>query len=188
MSVASVGGRRFPSLSKANTWIAEAQRLGRYPAIQCPKPADVPAQNYFWADPVVTDVMSIIDMSVSGHFYPLDKLNAILRMERLLLDMTPLLPWIERAYHSYAGDDMTQNLYDLAGKITDPAIKTATRRLAKILHDLKAFMGGYPTCYDAFQMADFVLGFMDKTAETAPESFARLAYPGLVRSRRRGLP
>lgn len=169
-------GRRFSSLSDASTWIAEAQRLGRYPAIQRPKPAAVPAQDYFWADPVVTDVISIIDMSVSGHFYPLDKLNAIFRMERLLLDMTPVLPWIERAYHSYAGDDMAQNLYDLAGKITDPAVKTATRRLAKILHDLKAFIGGYPTCYDAFQMVDFVLGFMDKTAETAPESFARLAY------------
>lgn len=169
-------GRRFNYLSDASTWIAEAQRLGRYPAIQRPKPAAVPAQDYFWADPVVADVMSVIDMSVSGHFYPLDKLNAIFRLERLLLDMTPVLPWIERAYHSYAGDDMAQNLYDLADKINDPGVKKATRRLAKILHDLKAFMGGYPTCYDAFQMVDFVLGFMDKTAETGPESFARLAY------------
>ena len=169
-------GRRFRSPSETATWIAETKRLGRYPAIQQPNPVTAVAQDYFWADPIVIDVMSILDMSVSGRFYPLDKLGAIFRRERLLFDMTPVLPWIERAYHSYAGDDMAQNLSDLAEKITDPGVKKATRRLAKILHDLKAFMGAYPLCYDAFQMADFVLGFMDKTAETAPESFARLAY------------
>lgn len=31
-------GRRFRSLPEANTWIAEAQRLGRYPAIKLPEP------------------------------------------------------------------------------------------------------------------------------------------------------
>ncbi|AQS62596.1 hypothetical protein AGRHK599_LOCUS280 [Rhizobium rhizogenes] len=169
-------GRRFPSLSEANTWIAEALRLGRYPAIQLPKPVAVAEHNYFWADPIVVDVMSIIDMSVSGHFYPVKKLEAIFRMERLLFDMTPVLPWIERAYHSFAGDDMAGNLADLTEKINDPGVKKATRRLAKIMHDLRSFIGGFPSCYDAFQMADYVLGFMDKTAETSPESFARLAY------------
>lgn len=30
--------------------------------------------------------------------------------------------------------------------------------------------------YDEFQTVDFVLGVMDKTAEAAPASFAKLAY------------
>lgn len=169
-------GRRFRSLPEANTWIAEAQRLGRYPAIKLPEPTAAPAQDYFWADPVVIDVMSIIDMAVTGHFYPAEKLGAIFRFERLLLDMTPVLPWIERAHHSYAGDDMASNLSALADKITDPVVRKATRRLGKILHDLKCFMGPFPTCFDAFQTVDMVLGIMDKTAEASPESFAKLAY------------
>lgn len=97
-------------------------------------------------------------------------------MERLLFDMTPVLPWLERAYHSYGGGDMVENLYYLTDKISDPEVKKATRRLAKIMHDVKGYMGGYPPCYDAFVTVDFVIGFMDKTAETAPESFAKLAY------------
>ena len=169
-------GRRFHSFSEAATWIAEGKRLGRYPAIQFPKLNAAPAQDYFWADPVVIDVMSIIDMSVMGHFYPLERLAPIRRFERLLIDMTPVWPWVERAYHSFAGDDMAQNLSDLADKITDPGVQKTTRRLAKILHDLKVFMGAYPLCYDAFQTVDFVLGVMDKTAEAAPASFAKLAY------------
>lgn len=169
-------GRRFPSLSEANTWIAEAQRLGRYPAIQGPKTVAVSEHNYFWADPIVVDVMSIIDMSVMGHFYPIEKLGAIFRFERLLIDMTPVWPWVERAYHSFAGDDIAENLADLAEKITDPGVRKATRRLANILRDLRGFMGAYPLCYDAFQTVDFVLGVMDKTAESAPASFAKLAY------------
>jgi hypothetical protein len=169
-------GRRFRSLPEANTWIAEAQRVGRYPDIKLPDPTTAPAQEYFWADPVVVDVMSIIDMAVTGHFYPVEKLGAIFRFERLLLDMTPVLPWIERAHHSYAGDDMAENLSALADKITDPVVRKATRRLAKILHDLKGFMGPFPTCFDAFQTVDMVLGIMDKTAEASPESFAKLAY------------
>lgn len=169
-------GRRFHSLSEATTWIAEEKRLNRYPSIQRPATDAAPAQDYFWADPVVIDVMSIIDMSVTGHFYPVEKLAPIYRFERLLIDMTPIWPWIERAYHSYAGDDMAQNLADLADKITDPGVQKATRRLAKILRDLKGFMGAYPLCYDALQTVDFVLGIMDKTAEAAPASFAKLAY------------
>ncbi|GGB03660.1 hypothetical protein GCM10011491_34790 [Brucella endophytica] len=169
-------GRRFQSPKDTATWIAEKKMIGRYPAIQHPDPVTEPAQDYFWADPVVIDVMRIIDMGVTGHFYPVEKLNAIFRFERLLIDMTPVWPWVERAYHSFAGDDMAENLSNLADKITDPGIRKATRRLAQILHELKTFMGAFPVCYDAFQTVDFVLGVMDKTAEASPESFARLAY------------
>ncbi len=169
-------GRRFRSLAEASTWIAEEKRLNRFPLIQRPAPDAEAAQDYFWADPVVVDVMRIIDMGVTGRFYPVESLGAVFRFERLLLDLTPVMPWIERAYHSYAGDDIAQNLSDLADKITDPGIQKATRRLANILRDLKGFMGAYPLCYDAFQTVDFVLGIMDKTAEAAPASFAKLAY------------
>ncbi len=169
-------GRRFRSPAEAATWIDEEKRLNRYPSIQRPAPHAAAVQDYFWADPVVIDVMSIIDMSVTGHFYPFERLAPIRRFERLRIDMTPVWPWVERAYHSFAGDDMAQNLADLADKITDPDVRKATGRLAKILHDLKAFMGAYPLCYDAFQTVDFVLGVMDKTAEAAPASFAKLAY------------
>lgn len=169
-------GRRFRSLADAATWIAEEKRLNRYPLIQRPAPDAEAAQDYFWADPVVIDVMRIVDMGVTGHFYPVEKLDAIFRFERLLIDLTPVMPWIERAYHSYAGDEMAQNLSDLADKITDPGIQKATRRLANILRDLKGFMGAYPLCYDAFQTVDLVLDIMDKTAEAAPASFAKLAY------------
>ncbi|MBX5235313.1 hypothetical protein HJC02_24055 [Rhizobium sp. NLR4a] len=169
-------GRRFRSLSEAATWVEEAERLGRYIAIRRPKPAAPSAQDYFWADPVVIDVMSIIDMSVSGHFYPMERLAPIYRFERPLLDMTPIMPWIARAHHSFAGDDLAENLSNLAEKIADPSVRQATRRLAKIFHDLKGFMGACPLCYDAFQTVDFVLGVMDKTAEAAPASFAKLAY------------
>lgn len=170
-------GRRFHSLGEASTWIAEAQRLGRYPAIRQPEPIAAPAaRDYFWANPFVMDVMDIIEMGVTGHFHPVEKLDAIYRFERLLTDMTPVLPWLERAHHSFAGDDMAENLSTLADKINDPAVRKATRRLAKIMRDLKNFMGSLPTCFDAFQNVDFVLGVMDKTAEASPESFARLAY------------
>ena len=37
-------------------------------------------------------------------------------------------------------------------------------------------MGDDPLCYDAFVTVDDALNFMDKVAETAPESYARLAY------------
>ncbi|MBB4143227.1 hypothetical protein [Rhizobium rhizoryzae] len=170
-------GRRFRSLGEASTWIADAQRLGRYPAIRQPEPIAVPAaRDYFWADPFVRDVMAIIEMGVTGHFYPIEKLDAIYRFERLLTDMTPVLPWLERAHHSFAGDDMAENLSTLADKINDPAVRKATRRLAKIMRDLKNFMGPLPTSFDAFQNVDMVLSVMDKTAEASPESFARLAY------------
>lgn len=170
-------GRRFRSLGEASTWIAEAQRLGRYPAIRQPEPIAAPAaRDYFWADPFVRDVMTIIEMGVTGHFYPVEKLEAIYRFERLLTDMTPVLPWLERAHHSFAGDDMAENLSTLADNINDPAVRQATRRLAKIMRDLKNFMGPLPTCFDAFQNVDMVLSVMDKTAEASPESFARLAY------------
>ncbi|MCJ8237414.1 hypothetical protein [Peteryoungia algae] len=170
-------GRRFHSLGEASTWIAEAQRLGRYPAIRQPEPITVPAaRDYFWVDPFVVDVMTIIEMGVTGHFYPVEKLDPIYRFERLLIDTTPVLPWLERAYHSFAGDDMADNLSTLADKINDPSVRKATRRLATIMRDLKNFMGPWPTCFDAFQNVDMVLGVMDKTAEASPESFAKLAY------------
>lgn len=169
-------GRRFPSLSEAATWIAEEKRLGRYAPIQLPFPDAGEAVDYFWADPVVIDTMSIIDMGVMGHFHPVEKLKAIFRFEHLLLDMTPVMPWLERAYHSYAGDDMAGNLADLADMITDRGTQKAVRRLAKVMSELKGFMGSFPLCFDAFQTADLVLGIMDKTAVAAPESFARLAY------------
>ncbi len=169
-------GRRFHSLREASTWIEEAQRLGRYAAILQPEPVAQPAQDYFWADPFVMDVMTIIEMGVTGHFYPVEKLDAIYRFERLLIDMTPVLPWLERAHHSFAGDDIAENLLALSGKITDPVVRKATVRLARIMRDLKNFMGSLPTCFDAFQNVDFVLGVMDKTAEASPESFAKLAF------------
>lgn len=170
-------GRRFHSPREASTWIEQAQRLGRYPAIRQPEPVTVlDAQDYFWADPYVMDVLSIIDMGVTGHFYPVEKLDAIYRFERLLIDMTPVLPWLERAHYSFAGPDMAENLSALSGKITDPVVRKATARLATIMRDLKNFMGSLPTCFDAFQNVDFVLGVMDKTAEASPESFAKLAY------------
>lgn len=169
-------GRRFRSLGEASTWIEEAQRLGRYPAILQPEPVAQPAQDYFWTDPFVMDVMAIIEMGVTGHFYPVQKLDPIYRFERLLIDMTPVLPWLERAHHSFAGDDIAENLSALAGKITDPVVRKATTRLATIMRDLKNFMGPWPTCFDAFQNVDMVLGVMDKTAEASPESFAKLAY------------
>ncbi|WP_027487340.1 hypothetical protein [Allorhizobium undicola] len=170
-------GRRFRSPEEASAWIAEAQRLGRYPAIRQPEPIAVPVgRDYFWADPFVMDVMALIEMGVTGHFYPVEKLEPIYRFERLLIDMTPVLPWLERAHHSFAGDDIAENLSALAGKITDPLVRKATARLATIMRDLKNFMGPLPTCFDAFQNVDMVLGVMDKTAEASPESFARLAY------------
>ncbi|MCJ8519080.1 hypothetical protein ABID21_002210 [Pseudorhizobium tarimense] len=169
-------GRRFLGLSNAITWIDEEKRRRRYIAIRLPSPDVGSGQRYFWADPVLVDVMSIIDMSVTGHFFPLERLDAIFRFERLLLDPTPLLPWIVRAYHSYSGDDMGRNLFDLSRKIVDPEVRAAARRLGKVLTDLKSYVRGFDPAFDAFQMADFVLEFMDKTAVTAPMSFARLAY------------
>jgi len=120
--------------------------------------------------------MSLIDMGVAGHFYPPERLEAIFRFEKLLLDTTPILPWVERAYHSYASGDMVENLFGLSGMITDPVVKKAVRRLAQIMQELRDFMGGFPLCSDAFQTVDFVLNVMDKVAETSPESFAKLAY------------
>ena len=169
-------GRRFPSARDAMVWVEEEKRLNRYAPIRLPKSSIEPAQDYFWADPIVVDVMSIIDMSFSNHFYPVENMRPIFRFEKLLLDIQPVLPWIERAYHSYAGDNMADNLSNLSSMITDPGVRRATSRLAKILGDLTNFVGPFPRCYDAFQMVDFVLGVMDKTAETSPESFAKLAY------------
>lgn len=169
-------GRRFPSLSAAVTWIAEEKRLNRYAPIRQPPLNQMEDARYFWADSVVTDMMSIIDMAFTGHFYPFEKLEAIFRFERLLIDPTPIYPWLERARHSYAGDDMAENLSNLSDMITDPAVKRAVRRLAKIMRELHGFIGPFPPCFDAFQTADMVLGIMDKVAVTSPESYARLAY------------
>lgn len=169
-------GRRFPSLSEAVVWIEEEKRLDRYVPIQLPSPEAGPTKEYFWADPIVLDVMSLINMGVTGHFYPPERLEAIFRFERLLLDATPILPWVERAYHSYAGDDMVENLFGLSGMITDPVVKKAVRQLATIMQKLRDFMGGFPLCCDAFQTVDLVLNVMDKVAEASPESFAKLAY------------
>ncbi|MDW9921190.1 hypothetical protein GOB36_11650 [Sinorhizobium meliloti] len=169
-------GRRFRSLPEASTWVAEEKRLRRYVPIQLPCPCVERTKGYFWSDPIVVDMMSLIEMGVSGHFYPPEKLEAIFRFERLLIDTTPILPWVERAYHSFAGDNMAENLSDLAGMITDPVVKKAARRLAKVMLELKGFMGSFPLCCDAFETVNFVLGVMDKVAETSPESFAKLAY------------
>lgn len=169
-------GRRFPSLSEAATWIAEEKRLNRYAPIRHPAPATEENSDYFWGDPVVIDVMSIIDMGVTGHFYPIEKLEAVYRFERPLIDMTPVLPWLERAQASFASDEMAENLLGLAHMITEPGVRKAVRRLGTIMHELKGHMGRFPPCFDAFQTADFVLDIMDQTAETSPESFARLAY------------
>ncbi|MDP9837697.1 hypothetical protein J2T09_002454 [Neorhizobium huautlense] len=169
-------GRRFPSLSEAATWIAEEKRLDRYAPIRYPSPQTETTTEYFWADPVVIDAMAVIDMAVTGRFHPSNKLDAIFRFERILFDITPVLPWLERAYHSYAGDDMAENLSDLASMITDPDTRKAVRRLGTIMRELKGFTGSFPLCFDAFQTVDFVLGIMDKTAEASPESFAKLAY------------
>jgi hypothetical protein len=169
-------GRRFRSLSEAATWIEEEKRLGRYVSIQLPSPDAEPAETYFWADPFVVDVMTLIDMSVTGRFYPFEKLDALWRFEQPVIDLAPIAPWIERAYHSDADDNMGNNLAMLSSKITDPTVQTAVRRLATVFQNLKGFMGGYPIPVDAFQTVDIVLGFMDKVAVSAPESFARLAW------------
>lgn len=169
-------GRRFRSLSEAATWIEEEKRLDRYVSIQLPSPDAEPAEAFFWADPIVQDVMTLIDMSVTGRFYPFERLDALWRFERPMMDLAPVVPWIERAYHSDAGDDMGNNLAMLSRKITDPTVQTAVRRLAKVFQELKSFMGGYPIPVDAFTTVDMVLGFMDKVAVSAPESFARLAW------------
>jgi hypothetical protein len=120
--------------------------------------------------------MTILKMSVSGHFYPIERMHAIFRFDKPLIDMTPLYPWLERAYHSYNGDNMGENLYFLAPNITDPVVRKAAEKLSLLLQKLKGHMGYLPTSYDAFQTIDFLLNFMDKTAEKAPESYARLAY------------
>ncbi|MGV2102573.1 hypothetical protein [Rhizobium sp. 21-4511-3d] len=131
-------GRRFHSMSEAATWTDEQKRLNRYLPIQFPTPPAEPAEDYFWSDPFVVDVMAIIDMSDNGNFYPFEKLRPIFRFER---------PWVERAYRSYSGNRMHENLADLVGMITDPDVRAATRRLAKLLGDLKGFVGDCSLCF-----------------------------------------
>jgi len=168
-------GRRFPSLSEAVTWVEEEQRLNRYPLIERPTPTQNQIE-YFWADPIVKDVIDIMRMSDSGHFYPIERMDAIFRFKRPLLDLTPLWPWLERAYHSDYGDNMGENLYFLAHNITDPVVRKAAEKLARLLQDLKGHMGMMPKSVDAFATVDFLLNFMDNTAVKAPDSHARLAY------------
>ncbi|AKI02283.1 hypothetical protein IMCC20628_03597 [Hoeflea sp. IMCC20628] len=168
--------RRFGSLSEAATWIDEQARLNVYVSIQQPsRPRDQKIK-YFWADPIVQDVMTLMDMGYSGVFLPLDRLDALFRFEKPLLDMSPVLPWIVRAYESNLPGDMCERLQFLAADITDPTVREATYIIALKMVELDKFMASYPACYDVFVTVDYALNVMDKVAEKAPESYARLAY------------
>jgi hypothetical protein len=168
--------RRFRSLSRAVTWIDEQVRLDRYVSIQQPSRNPDQKSKYFWEDPIVQDVFTLIDMGYTGVFLPLEKLDALFRFERPLLDMSPVMIWIARAYESNLPGAMCERLQFLADDITDLSVRKATKIIARKMVELDKFMGDYPVCYDAFVTVDYALKVMDKAAEKAPESYARLAY------------
>ncbi|MET3614750.1 hypothetical protein ABID16_003087 [Rhizobium aquaticum] len=168
-------GRRFSGYKDAAIWIEEQARLNRFVSVERPSPKAMES-SLFWEDAVVRDVFTIMGMSRTGVFYPFERVASLFRFERFLLDPTPIVPWLERAYRSDMGPDIGENLAYLSGNITDEATGKAIGKLGARLDRLHKFSSPYEIYSDTLVTVDMELGVLQYCRENAPLSYARLAF------------
>jgi hypothetical protein len=161
-------GRKFTSLSEVDV----SMNVGKYTAVQIPRPANATC---FWEDPYIVNILELLDMSATGHFYPPERMSSIFFFKNLLLDPTPLLAWVQRAHFSDYGAGTGANLALLSDNIVDPAVRRAVQELSLLVQKLASFAGPLQPCSDAFLMVDFVLDVMDHAQQHSPDSFCRLS-------------
>ncbi|WP_414473566.1 hypothetical protein [Microvirga sp. M2] len=167
-------GRRWKSLKDAEIWVNEERE--RQQVILPASPQEKVSQNSFWRQPEIQTCIGLMELAAWGDIRAADQAMPVITATRALIDYRPLLSNIHRALNTYNWPDVVENLFRQSGRIENPDVARAVRKIANVFQVL--FHGGrygWPA-HDVLADAFRTTGFLDRVESSDPRAGQRIRY------------
>lgn len=170
--VAVLRGRLFPAPKDAAIWIDEERRVRGIYQFRLP----VDRSDLFWEDRWVKDVIDVMKLIRDyDDVRSVTQLEPFLRLDRTLLDPTPIYLWIQRAINGW--EDFAVDLWGYAEIIDDPTVRRAVAHIGQTIAELNLLISQRWLPQDVyFDQINARISFMKHAAAVAPKSCARLRF------------